>query len=76
MKINQYGTVTLTRGEVQVSGWLVERESTDPADATAEELLLETAITWAQGKMNDAIMGNLRRISKMRKDAAEHLTQN
>lgn len=76
MKITQYGTVTFTQNDVQVSGWLVEREDADPVEATAEELLLETVIPWAQAKLNDAIMGNLRRISKLRKAEAERLTEN
>jgi len=76
MKINRYGVVILTATKVQVEGWQVEREPSDPADATNEQLLLEVAIPWAQHKLNDAIMGELRKISKLRKAASELLTQN
>jgi len=76
MKINQYGHVILTKDKILVEGWLVEREASDPEDATNEQLLLEVAIPWAQQKLNDAIMQELRKVSKMRKDAAERMLQN
>jgi hypothetical protein len=76
MKINQYGAVIFIENAVRVEGWLVEREESDPVDATTEQLLLEVAIPWAQAKLNNAIMGELRKISKMRKEAAERLVQN
>lgn len=76
MKITKYGIVVLTEGRVQVEGWQVEREDSDPTDATDEQLLLEVAIPWAQAKLNDAIMGELRKISKLRQAASELLTQN
>ena len=76
MRIVKYGVVILTEGKIQVEGWQVEREPSDPAEATNEQLLLEVTIPWAQHKLNDAIMGELRKVSKMRKDAAERLLQN
>ena len=76
MIIRKYGVVILTEGKIQVEGWLVERTASDPDEATNEQLLLEVAIPWAQKKLNDAIMGELRKISKMRHEASERLVQN
>ena len=76
MKIIKYGIVILTEKRIQVEGWQVEREASDPEDATSEELLLEVTIPWAQHKLNDAIAGELRKVSKMRKEASERLLQN
>jgi hypothetical protein len=76
MRVIQYGRVVLTPGPVKVEDWVVEREDSDPADATEEQLLLEVAIPWAQRKLNSAIMGELRKVSQMRKEAAERLLQN
>jgi hypothetical protein len=70
MKINRYGVVILTEAKVQVEGWLVEKEASDPAEATTEQMLLEVAIPWAQKKLNDAIGQNLQRISREHKAAA------
>jgi hypothetical protein len=69
MKIVKHGAVTFTEGPVRVEGWVVERELTDPplSEATNEQLVLEVAIPWAQKKLNEAIMTNLRRISKEKK---------
>ena len=75
MKVNQYGVVILTEQAVRVEGWTVEREPSDPADATTEQLILEFAIPWAQHKLNEAIMGELQKVSKLRKAAAERLVQ-
>ena len=77
MKIVKYGTVTVTEGPIKVEGWLVEREPTDPpeSEATNEQMLLEVAIPWAQKRLNEAIMQNLRRISKEIK-AAQNPTEN
>ena len=77
MKITRYGHVILTPETVRVEGWLVERESTDPpeSEATNEQMLLEVAIPWAQKRLNDAVMQNLRRISKEKK-AAQNPTEN
>ena len=69
MIVNQYGVVILTPTRVRVEGWTVEREPSDPADATTEQLILEFAIPWAQHKLNQAIGQNLQRISKSRKTA-------
>lgn len=69
MKVIQYGSVVLTPGPVKVEDWVVEREDSDPAEATNEQLLLEVAIPWAQKKMNAAILENLQRISKEKKAA-------
>lgn len=76
MRVNKYGVVILTEGAVRVEDWEVEHEDSDPADATMGQLLLEFAIPWAQNKLNDAIRDELRKVSKMRKDAAERLLQN
>jgi hypothetical protein len=67
MKIHKYGTVILTEGPVKVDGWNIERESDDPAYATDEQLLLKFAITWAQKKLNAAILNDLQRAAKTRK---------
>jgi hypothetical protein len=69
MKITKFGSVTLTEHSVQVEGWQVERELTDPPieEATHEQMLLEVAIPWAQKKLNGAILQNLRRISQEKK---------
>jgi len=69
MKINRYGTVIIAPGPILVEGWLVEREPTDPpeSEATNEQMLLEVVIPWAQRKLNDAILQNLKRISQEKK---------
>jgi hypothetical protein len=76
MIIRKYGVVILTEGKIQVEGWLVERDASDPDEATNEQLLLEVAIPWAQKKLNDAIAGELRKVSKMRHAASERLVRN
>lgn len=62
----KHGIVILTEKAVRVEGWQVERELTDPPleEASTEQLLLEIAIPFAQKKLNEAILQNLRRISK------------
>jgi hypothetical protein len=69
MRVVKYGVVILTEAKVQVEGWLVEKEESDPAEATTEQMLLEVAIPWAQKKLNAAILQNLQRISKEIKSA-------
>lgn len=66
MKVIKHGIVILTEKAVRVEGWRVERELTDPPleEASTEQLLLEIAIPFAQKKLNEAILQNLRRISK------------
>lgn len=68
MKINRYGVVILTEGNPRVEGWLVERESDDPEDATTEQLLLGFAIHWAKERfdaaLNSASMNALRDMVK------------
>jgi hypothetical protein len=78
MRIIKHGVVILTEAKVQVEGWSVQREDTDPpeSEATNEQLLLEVAIPWAQKKLNDAILQNLRRISKEHHAEVEPPTQN
>ncbi len=75
MKVIKHGIVILTEKAVRVEGWQVERELTDPPleEASTEQLLLEIAIPFAQKKLNEAILQNLRRISKEKK-AAQNLT--
>ena len=72
MKIITYGVVILTEAKVQVEGWSVQREDTDPpeSEATNEQMLLEVVIPWAQKKLNEAILQNLQRISREHKAAA------
>jgi hypothetical protein len=60
MKITRYGTVILTEGPVRVEDWLVEREPEDPTEATTEQLLLEFAIPWAQGRLQDTVNSAMR----------------
>ena len=55
MKIIKYGVVILTESGPKVEGWQVQRELSDPDEATTEELLLEYAIDWARKKFNDAV---------------------
>lgn len=55
MKVNRYGTVTLSEGPIRVDGWLIEREPDDPADATSEQLLLAVAIDWARERFDAAV---------------------
>jgi hypothetical protein len=76
MKINKHGAFIMTENAVRVEGWLVEREVTDPADATTEQLLLEVAIPWAQKKLNETIANELRKVAKLRRDAAQRLVEN
>ena len=78
MKIVTVGAVILTENKIAVEGWRVTREDTDPplSEATNEQLLLEVAIPWAQKKLNDAILQNLRRISKEHHADVEPPTQN
>ena len=52
MKIVKYGTVTVTDGPIKVEGWLVEPEASDPEDATPEQMLLASVITWARKKFD------------------------
>ena len=60
MKIIQYGAVIITKKDISVEGWLLEPEESDPVDATPEQMVLEVVIPWAQKRMNEAIMKNLR----------------
>ena len=77
MKIIKHGTVTLTDGPVQVDGWLIEREPTDLADASNEELLLEVVIPWAKNRLAAAIYEGLKDASKRKKASLAHnLTEN
>jgi hypothetical protein len=52
MKIIQYGTVTITQGPIQVEGWLVAPEDSDPPEATSEQLMLALVIDWARKKFD------------------------
>ena len=47
MKINRYGAVILTQTAIRIEGWRVEREETDPSDATNDQLMLGTVTDWA-----------------------------
>jgi hypothetical protein len=67
MKIAKHGVVILTDHGVKVEGWLVTPEPDDPKDATQEQMLLEVVIPWAQKKLNEAILQNLKRISAEKK---------
>jgi hypothetical protein len=69
MKITRYGSLIFTEKTIQLDGWAVLPELDDPKDATPEQMLLETVIPFAQKKMNEAIMANLKRISKEKKAA-------
>jgi len=56
MKIHTYGTVTLRQDQGPlIEGWQVEREPSDPEDATNEELLLGFAIHWARERFTAAV---------------------
>jgi hypothetical protein len=76
MKVLKYGVVIVTESEVKIEGWQVEREASDPADATSEQLLIEIAVPHAQKKLNEAILAGLRQVQKMRRDAADQSLQN
>lgn len=73
MKIAKYGIVILSEQRVQVEGWLVTKEDSDPVEATTEQMLLEVAIPWAQKKLNDAIMQELQKVAGLRKAAAAQI---
>ena len=68
MKINKFGTVTLTQGNVLVEGWEIEREPEDPENATNEQLLLGFAIKWAEERLrvatNSAVLEVFRKNAK------------
>lgn len=55
MKVIQHGVVILSEGPVQVNGWNIQREASDPADATGEQLVLMAAIPWAQARLAQAL---------------------
>lgn len=57
MRIHKYGTVTIHADSpvATVEGWNVEREVTDPKDASDEQLLLAYAITWAKDRFEKAV---------------------
>ncbi len=72
MKINQYGTVTISQDKpIDVSGWLVERESSDPVDATNEQLLLEVVLTWAREKFRLSANQAVADVAALRQKAAK-----
>ena len=74
MKIIRYGNVIISEDQpIRVENWLAEREPTDPADATSEQLLLDFAITWAKNKFQAAL--NREVIGVMRKRAQQNLTE-
>lgn len=47
MKIVKHGAVIITKDRIQIEGWLVEHEDSDPDDATPEQLLLALTTDWA-----------------------------
>lgn len=57
MKIHRFGTVTLHADSpvATVEGWNVEREDSDPKDATDQQLLLAYAIIWAKDRFEKAV---------------------
>lgn len=57
MKIIRHGVVIFTQGDIKIEGWNIEREPSDPADATDEQLLLAYAIHFAQEKFKSAMQG-------------------
>jgi hypothetical protein len=57
MRIAKYGTVTFTEGDIKVDGWDVQREDSDPADATNEQLFLAVMLHWAHEKFHQAEQG-------------------
>jgi hypothetical protein len=61
MQIKKFGVVILTNGPVRVEDWLVEREPSDPIDATNEQLLLDFAITWAERRFDAALQDAARK---------------
>lgn len=71
MKIIQYGTVILTEGPVKVEGWTIEREPSDPMNATEEQLLLDFAITWAKARLAAAVTSTV--LAEARKMAHQKL---
>lgn len=70
MKIAKVGQVIIGEGPIQFNGWVMTPEPTDPPEATPEQMLLETAIPWAQKRLNAAIMQELKRVGKARRAAA------
>ena len=57
MKIHKYGTVMLHADSpvVTVQGWNIEREDSDPKDASDQQLLLAYAIYWAKDRFEKAL---------------------
>jgi hypothetical protein len=56
MKITRYGAVIITQKKIGIEGWLVEREPTDPPDATTEQLLVGVATEWALNQLQMELM--------------------
>lgn len=57
MKIVKYGTVTFTEGDIKVDGWEIQREDSDPTEATNEQLFLAVMLNWAHEKFRQAEQG-------------------
>ena len=55
MIITKVGNVILGDGPIRVENWLVQREPSDPPQATTEELLLALAAEWALDKLQKAV---------------------
>ena len=56
MKITKFGTLTLSEDAgPKIEGWEFERQPSDPAEATNEQLLLGFVISWGKKKFDDAV---------------------
>ena len=55
MKVIQHGEVIISPDTISIEEWNVEREDTDPVDATKTQLLTAIAVEWAQNKLEEAV---------------------
>lgn len=71
MKIITYGSVTFQHsGPIKIEGWNVEREPSDPVDATDEELLLDLVITWAKEMLRKSVNRAVMDVAAQRQSGA------
>jgi hypothetical protein len=55
MHVVKHGFVRIEKGNIAVEDWLIQRDSTDPADETNEQLVLQYAAKWALKILQDAV---------------------
>ena len=72
MKIVKYGHVIITEKRMtRIEDFVMQREDTDPAEASSEQLVAATAVEWALKKLqkeyNDALLAGLIKTSSQKK---------